>query len=286
MIDKPVPEEARKEFERMQNPEIVATDLEGNAPEVGATKIIMQRHEKYVRGDDEGQPLGSLTEESAEKAYQQSRRIVEQMLDSIEDDLDEIDFLVVGSSTQYKGKGQRSRETAQQALQALRDVLEERGVDGGQILNNRSKAKDVATITRMRVDRIFNEWPEYAAFLEDKYGNQTQKFWQAFEEDWHPYERRAFGAEGPDEMDERFASYIKTLAKFSGFHHSKHQDRRLVLWSVSHYDTVSPYIKRHITMTDPNQYVAVDYGAGINIDIDPDGNPTCDFRGKKYEVSL
>jgi hypothetical protein len=138
----------------------------------------------------------------------------------------------------------------------------------------------------MRADRIFHEWPEYASFLEDKYGVQTQEFWRAFEEDWHPEERKKFGAEGPDEMDERFSGYIRTLAKFSSFYHAKHKGRRLVLWTVSHYDTVSPYIKRHITRTDPHQYVAVDYGAGVTIDIDADEKPSCHFRGQSYSVNL
>lgn len=283
-----MPEHVRVEFEKMRNPEVSGADIDRSAPEVGGTKIIIQRHELYIRKADDVdvETLGSLTPESAERAYNQSREIIEEMLATIGDDVDDIDFLVVGSSTKYEGQGQRSVETAQQALQALRDVFEERGIDNSQLLNNRSRSKDVSPIAQMRVDRIFDEWPQYAEFLEKKYGIQTQKFWQAFEEDWHPEEREAFGAESPDEMDERFAGYVKKLESFSRFYHKKNPKRRLVIWSVSHYDTISPYIKRHISGTDPNQYVAIDYGAGVSIDIDSEGNPSCMFRGEKHSVDL
>ncbi len=280
-------EHARESREQIVDSKITAKDIDREIPEVDSTKIIIQRHERYIRTEEdvgEGEILGGLSKESTQKAYDQTKEIVEEMLSGI-DDPENVEFLVVGSNTTHRGGGQRSIETAEQVLKAIREVAEEKGLDADQIINNRSRSKEVAKIARTQAPR-FDSSPEYFDFLAEKYGAVTQKFWQAFEEDTHKEERLGFGAEGPDEMDERFSDYLHTLSLFSERYHGKNPKKRLIIWSASHYDTVSPYVKRHVTKTDPDQYLAVDYGAGVSIDVDKNNNATSNFRGKEYKVEL
>ncbi len=273
--------------EQLQYPEVTAADIRRDPPEVGGSKIILQRHERYQREERPGGALGSLTPESAKRAYNQTCQIVEEMLAPLsEDERKELFFLVVGSSTKFKNQGMRSMETAAEVLKALKDQLQERTLSTEQIINNRSVQKSVAPITKMQAPRFLDDSEAYLAFLREKYGDETQAFWKAFEEDTHNEERQSMEAEGPDEMDARFAAYVKTLANYAEHFHNDNPGKRLVVWAVSHYDTVSPYIKRHITKTDPHQYLPIDYGAGVSVEIDSKGNATTTFQGKEYSVDV
>lgn len=209
------------------------------------------------------------------------------MLESLGDeDRKNVSFLVVGSNTRFRGQGMRSMETAGKVLDAIKDDLLKFDLNSEQIINNRSASKGVAPITKMQAPRFLDDSPDYSAFLEEKYGDETQAYWKAFEEDTHKAEREQLGAEGPDDMDQRFIKYIGALSKYAESYHRDNPGKRLVIWAVSHYDTVSPYIKRHITKTDPHQYLAVDYGAGVSVEVDAEGKATSTFQGKTYDVNL
>ncbi|MCR4312185.1 MAG: hypothetical protein NUV56_02795 [Candidatus Uhrbacteria bacterium] len=281
----PTGEFTKKELlKTIEKPEVTAADIRTDAPEIDGTKFILQRHERYQLSGDH---VGSLTEASAQKAHDQSTRILKEMLEPLsEEERRNVAFLVVGSNTKHHGKGMRSMETAGKVLEATKNELTRLDLGADQIINNRSGSKGVAPIAKMQAPRLFDDSPTYTEFLIEKYGAVTQQFWKAFEEDTHKEERIAFGAEGPDEMDQRFSKYLSTLSKYAETFHRENPGKRLVIWAVSHYDTVSPYIKRHITKTDPHQYLAVDYGAGVSVDIGADGKATSVFQGEEYDVDL
>ncbi len=285
----PLPEQSSAEIKLIEDPEVTAADIFGDLPEVGGSKIILQRHERSTRklSGKEGERLGSLTPESSESVYIHARRILREMFASVkEEERRGVYFLVVGSDTKFRGQGMRSLETANQVLRALKDELDEERMDQDRVLNNFSKTKHASPISRAREPQFLDDSPTFVAFLKQKYGEMTPEFWQAFEEDTHKGERQKFKAEGPDEMDKRFVGYVRALSKYAVYFHKNHPGARLVIWCVSHYDTVSPFLKRHITKTDPLQPVPIDYGAGISIEIDPQGAVSSRFRGKEYCVDF
>lgn len=289
MIDGYTPPESRMEFpKQIEKPKVDSVDINRTPPDVDGTKIILQRHERYQREVVEGGvALGSLTTESMQKAYKQTREILAEMLDSVPvEERSNVSFLVVGSSTKFRDQGMRSIETAQQVLRGLKDELEDEQLGQNQIENNHSVLQDVATIDAIQAPRFLDDSKDYFSFLKEKYGDETQAFWKAFEEDAHKKERIQFGAEGPDEIDERFTHYLEKLTRYARHFHKKNSEKRLVIWVVSHYDTVSPFIKRHVTKTDPHQFIDVDYGAGISVEIDSAEKVLSFFHGKKYDVDL
>jgi hypothetical protein len=77
---------------------------------------------------------------------------------------------------------------------------------------------------------------------------------------------------------------LDVLARYSRFYHKKHPDRRLVIWAVTHYDTISPYVKREILEADKEAMLRVDYGAGISINLDKDGTGKVKIGETEYEV--
>lgn len=272
---------------------ITTSDISREMPGVGETEIIMQRHEKYIR-DLEHERSGSLESEEAKKAYNQSVEILKSKFDSIpEEERKNVDILVIASNTEYgKAKGKRSFETASEVVKGIQEVLEKYGLDKNQLLNSNSKTGEgdekIVPVENENIQepRMFKDSPEFVEYLKGIYGDQTQDFWKAFEEDEEKAVRKELGAEGPEHMKKRYNDFVKFLKEFSEHYHEENKGRRLIIWTVSHYDTISPFIKNEVTKTDPNEYLPVDYGSGISLNIDSEGEVTSNIRGVKYDINI
>ena len=67
--------------------------------------------------------------------------------------------------------------------------------------------------------------------------------------------------------------------------HKANPGKRLVIWATSHYDTISPLVKE-ATDTDFSEYLGVDYGGGVVIEVPPTGETALDIRGQKVALPL
>ena len=257
-------------------------DIREALPPVGGTDIVLQRHGEYVR-DVEDTLVGSLTPEAQERVAVLVRKKIETMLDSDGED-GNVAFLVTGSPTRYHEGGQRSLETAEIVRSIISSALTEHGLDSGSLLNNRSAKKSVATIKKVEEPRFLDERDPYFQFLLEKHGGKMgQDFWTDFEADTYRDERIAFGSEGPDEIDARFVTYVNALKRFAESFHKDNPNSRLVIWNVSHYDTISPFIKRHVDHSDKDRDLPVEHGGGITLEL-RSGQMTTEVGGNHYEV--
>lgn len=275
-------------FESSFPRKIETKDIQSVPPEVGGTSIILQRHGKYERSL-ESPKVGSLTEEGEELVYTSGKDFFAKLLESIpESERRDVDFLVLASDTQYEGGGRRSMETAEQIMKALKEELRDLDLDENQILNISAniagEGKPRAT-EKLREPQMFNNSPEFVNFLKEKYGDLTLDFWIAFEEDTEKETREKMGAEGPDEITDRIQRMVEILSRYSSFYHKKHPNKRLVIWAASHYDTISPYVKREVFGTGKGTPLGVDYGAGISIHLDRQGKGKVRIADKDYEMS-
>lgn len=285
-----------KEFEAGVSPypleKITRSDISREMPGIGETEIIMQRHEKYIR-DPEHERSGSLEQEDAKKAFEQTVEILKSKLEKLsEEERKNVDILVIASNTEYgKAKGMRSFETATEVINGVLKVFEEYGLDGNQLLNSRTGISEKegypvpSKNKTIQEPRFISQSPEFLEYLKSKYGDQTQNFWQAFEEDWEKDEREKMKAEGPKDILERYSKFIEILKNFSEHYHKRHFGRRLIIWPVSHYDTISPYIKNKIEKADPNRHLPVEYGSGVSLIISRGGKITSEIQGRKYEIN-
>jgi hypothetical protein len=270
---------------------ITRQDISKNMPGVGETGIIMQRHEKYIR-DTEHERSGSLETEDAQKALDQTVEILGDMLAPLsEEDRRNVTILVIASNTNYgKAKGMRSFETATEVANGVQTILGKYGLDEKQLLNSGTavsqKNEGVLPSKNKGIQepRMFEESPEFVAYLREKYEGQTQKFWQAFEEDWEKETRERMGAEGPPELLQRYSKFIEILNNFSAHYHKKNPGKRLLIWTVSHYDTISPYAKNKVFESDPNEHLPVNYGAGFTVRINKEGEMMSDIGGQEYKI--
>ncbi len=268
-------------------PKIEKETIDNSVPELGGTKIVLQRHAKYDRsvGSDS---VGSLTREGAEDTYQQSIAAFEEMLSGLSDEeKTSLAFLVLASDTQYAGGGRRSVETAEMVIKGLKDTFAKYGLAEQQLLNvsgNFSNNDKPRLTPDLGEPKMFENSPEFVSFLKEKYGDLTIDFWRAFEEDKEKETREKLGAEGPDEIVERIKLVINVLSRYSRLYHKNNPNHRLIIWAVTHYDTISPFVKRELYGVEKDFKLEVDNGAGISINIDPEGNSAVPIGESTYKI--
>lgn len=268
-------------------------DLLVEAPQSNGTVLIIQRHEDYIR--DRSDPRkGSLTDESTQRGKLQAAKIFKDIVEQIpEGERGSVDIMVVGSPTQYLDGGRRSMETATQVLAGIQQVITEYSLSPSQILNNKARLKlEGKPIQSKSIvePKIFTDNPDFVEFLkQEQYGAGAinQAFFKAYEDDQGEVReaRLKMGAEGPEDMANRLANYLYALKLYSEKYHQENPNKRLVIWTVSHYDTISPFVKSRIG-GGKEGYLGVDYGAGIAINLKPDGTSNTNIGGKYYDVPL
>jgi hypothetical protein len=257
--------------------EMTSSTIERIPPMPGGTLIIMQRHGNYDR------ETGHLTEEGKADSLERSRKIIEDIITQIPDEeRSKVKLLVVASPT-IKNEGQRSVETAQTVIESAHAVFQEFNIPQENIL-----AETPRLVEDIEEPRIFKDDTGFHQFLVDKYGQGTKEFWQAYEEEKHKEEREKMGAEGPIEMSDRFAHFNNVLGRYARQFHEKHKDQpvRLIIWNVSHYDTITTYFKNHVSGIPQEEYVPVGYDGGMSLLIDSHNEASVTLKGVNYPVKL
>lgn len=272
-------------------------------PEVPAdfkTLLLIQRHGKYDSGrpadmkaitPEEEQTLGRLTQEGIDAAKARADARLEAVLS---DAPEKADFLVINSPTFWldqENLGQRARETAEVIAGELQRFIDEGKISKEQVLNNLTRDdetpafKDGASRQEERLgEALMFQVPAFANFLRKEYGGQGPKFWSAFNKDTHKELREELGAEGPAEIAERMREFTSVLARFGSMYHKQHEGRKLVIWVVTHGDTLEPY--ENLVLGAPHEDIHVGYNDGIGIAIDGEGEAVSEVGGKSYAVDF
>jgi hypothetical protein len=293
---------------------IEVRDFEPKAIGPDETLIVLQRHPKYFRRTDgEDQVPGALVDPVGSR--EADAKFFEEFLAQIPpNERDKVDVLFLGSDTQYHGQGRRSFETAQVAQEAVASVLEAHGMSPDNIYSHilnysgddaaagqpaqhlvdpadrsgfNPKAGAPEPMAHLSEPNVFNDSPEFIEWLKQQTdGEIGLQFFIAYEEDQFKERRQAMGAEGPDEIADRTAYAIHLMADFAKQYHADHTDRRLLIWAGTHYDTISPLVKRDVLGAPKEQPLGVDYGAGITIKVDRQGRGSTSVSKKDYVMPL
>jgi hypothetical protein len=295
----------------IQIPKIEKSDIV--APEIpeGGTAIVLQRHERYQRARD-AENAGSIFPEDAELTRANDEAFFDTVLSEEGDS--ETMFLFISSDTQYAGKGRRSLETAQVAQDAAVAVMERKGIDPKTRIINfnpdfRTNGHDetgqaIRPEKKLREPKMFDETPDFVKELGKKFNppnvqaeidaqrTDVQLSPQAFA----AYEaddpevvkmREQHGAEGVYDILDRTKKSIRVLERYAQAFHASNPGKRLVIWGASHYDTISPLVK-DATDTEFDEFVPVDYGAGVVINVPPkgEGETTLEAQGQRIALDL
>lgn len=270
--------------------------------EPGGTAIVLQRHERYQR-DRNALDSGSIFEEDAETAKERSLEFFREVLS--QDSAEAPTYIMfVSSDTQYNGMGRRSLETGQVAQEACAEALTEAGLEPAQRIINLNPAfktrksramardggdHDIRPFRKLREPDIFDA-PGYVDFLRDKYGKEdgpgtgiSKAAWAAHEADTEKEAREEFGAEGVHEITGRTRRSLEVFQEYARRFHKTNPEARLIIWATTHYDTISPLIKDS-TGIPLTEYLPVDYGGGIVVNLPPDQEATVNID--KHVVNL
>lgn len=278
---------------------IEKSDIKAPSIETGSSAVVFQRHEKYNR-DRDAENAGSLIPEHAEAARQRNESFFRDLL-SQDTDGSETMLLFVSSDTQYAGNGYRSMETAQIAQDAAISVMQEMGIDPAERILNLNPdfttnsfdatGQHIRPDKKIREPQIFDH-PEYVDHLRSKYGKEdgpgsgiSPAAWGAHEMDAEKETREAIGAEGVYEMLDRTKKSLSIMERYAKVFHANNPNKKLVIWAASHYDTISPLVKE-ATATSFEEYVPVDYGAGVVIELNKDSEPILNAQNQKVTLNL
>lgn len=265
---------------------ICIEDLRPVVPQQGETVMVLQRNAKDDRTDTSGD-YGSLVPEAAQQAREHACRFFRDIFEGLsEEERATIDVMVLASDAALitpSGKNshhKRGVETAEVVMEGLKAAMKEFSLPEEQILNQGRTVE----VSELRDLRMLEETPKFVQFLVEKYGT-GRGFWVAYETDAEKETRIRMGAEGPEEIAERVSYALSVREQIAREYHKAHPGRRLIMWAVSHYDAISPFVKRNIAGMDMSAYLGVDHGAGISLHIDAQGKGTCEIQGNKIEFS-
>ncbi len=274
-------------IEKIEKSDIVAPHLEA-----GGSAVVFQRHEHYER-DPDADNAGSLTPDVIADAKKRDKDFFSEVL-SGDTDSEETMVLFISSDTQYAGNGYRSMETAQIAQDAAIEVMIERGIDPSERIINLNPdfatrnfeptGQNIRPDKKIREPQIFDSM-EYVNYLQDKYGGLNPAAWGAHEMDAEQEMREKFGAEGVYDMLDRTKQSLAIMERYARIFHANNPGKKLLIWAASHYDTISPLVK-DATDTGFENYIPVDYGAGVVIELGKDTEPVLNAQNQKITLDL
>lgn len=284
---------------------ITESDLRVILPNIGETVFVLQRNAKDER-NPESDNYGHLTPEAQEKTRNDAKVYFERILNILsKEEKGQLEILIVASGAEltapegpeYNSPHQRALETAAEIMEAARESLQKFNLSEKQIINSslpairgkraKSGVKDIAEFDEdLGPPKILTDSPEYLRFLIEKYGT-GKELWVAYEADKDKNERERFGAEGVEDIAERMRVFVKFLARYGKILNSRQEDKRLIIWAVGHYDSLSPFIKNNILRRSVTEYyLPIETGAGITLEFDKEGRAKTEIGNQKFDVIL
>lgn len=274
---------------------VTVEDLQPEKFRIGEVEIILQRNAKDNRDPNSPLEMGALVPEAAEKVHIRAQEFFDKTFAELGEEAKTVDILIVAADTKLdtpvvgiKSEHKRAVETANEVISAVKKSMEKFSLSPEQLLNKTEKPIELSS-GRLRDLRIFEDSPDFVQFLKDKYGPE-KGFWVAFEVDKEKDKRLEMGAEGPEDIADRVDAYLKVVSRAMRSYVELHPGRRVIVWAVSHYDTVSPFVKKYVSGLDKtafhDEYLPIDQGAGVVMVVGEDGVARTKIQGKEINVSL
>ena len=244
------------------------------------TSIVFQRHANYDKQQ------GILLD--PDKTIEVATSYFTNMLSGLsEAEKNNTFVLFIASNTSTTNGLLRSFETTEITRKVAQVIFAENGIPETNIINinpqaNLNQATKKTSI--LAEPKMFTDNTGYLNYLTQKYGGINKDFWIAFESDIESEYRLAIGAEGPDEIVSRGLNYLEAIKRYATYFHNKKPNSRLIVWSGTHYDLISPFVKQVILGLDKEEEVKVKNNAGICIMIDAKGRLITNISGVTIDL--
>jgi len=289
---------------------ITEKDLRPEIPEAGKTIIVFQCNARDDREPDTPrEQIGALTQESIEKIPADAKKFFNEIFNGLDEtEREKVDVLVVASDAKLitpeqiedpNNKYQRAIETGKLVTEGLENSISEYSLSKNQLLNSsvkqEIKQKGPVGMSELKDLLMLNEedqprGPEFVEWLKEQSEKDGKNLWAAYEDDDYSEKREEMEVEGPIDISNRVKCAMEYLTEVSRMYHNSNPDKRLIIWAVSHYDCMIPYIKRHIAGMNEKEagpFVGISKGAGITIEVGGRGeNSTTQIGDRTHEFSL
>lgn len=254
------------------------------------TLVMLQRHQEHEKNSTSPEH-GNLTPRGHEATREESSERLTKIIESIpENERQKLFFLVLGSDSTYPGKNARAMETGTIFSEEIIKILEKYNIDKNNFLNyarayKNTKQSEPRPTANLRISPDIDKNSPFGRYLAELYP-ENPDFMQAFDRDKEKDVRLKMSAEGPEETADRFKKFLLVLQRYSGIFHKANPDSRLVIVNFTHYDTISPFIKKEL-LQEPigERYLPVDFGAGISVKIDASGKMKTTINQVDYELT-
>ncbi|MBS3112961.1 hypothetical protein J4418_02690 [Candidatus Woesearchaeota archaeon] len=266
---------------------------------VGETLIILERNTEDCR-EDSANEFGNLTAKGKATAAAIGVSFFNTMFMQLGDEKSTLDIRMVASSAilaTAEGVSlpdkRRAVDTAKYVIQGLKEAMNDNAVDHKQFLNNtffrRWKPIESAELKDLL---MFEQSPDFVKWMKGKYGykyggaNQSAgaKFWMNYELESEKKIAEQRGVEMQNQVADRIYKAVLTEARWAALYHEKKPDRRLIIWMVSHYDSIAPFFKKFVLDIEPSTaLVKMVHGSGITI-LSQKAKASCFFRGSMYDI--
>ena len=244
------------------------------------TQLIFQRHCNYDRTN------GNLIPESA--SYQ--KKVITSFIDVIKTnftlyDLQNTYFLFTSSNTTSSNNFKRCIETTNIAMNLIKQFLQENNISTNHIMNlneNSNYNGSIHESKQLAEPQMFTDSTGYLEFLKEKHNGINLDFWDDFEEDLSKTKREELDAEGPDQIVERAIHYVNILQRYANYFHMKKPNSRLIVFSGTHYDLISPLVKQRVLNWEKSDVVKVQYCGGISLLLNETNEIIANINGINY----
>lgn len=253
------------------------------APPDEGTHILLVRNASDSKNralPENSDDFGALDEGQAAQTAQETKETFDKILGLLSpEEKAKVDILVVASDASLhmpdgkKSPHKRGVETAQAMMQGIRDSLAGNNVSENQLLNTEASQGKPVEVTGLRDLRMLDESPAFVEYLKEKCKRADgtvdyQQFWSDYESDTYREKRIELGAEGPEEIAKRVDDFLSVLQMASYEYHKGKPGRKLIIVGVTHYDSLSPYLKKRLNFP-MDKYFRVEYGGGVALTIPP-----------------
>jgi hypothetical protein len=273
-----------EESKKQQITKILITDIQPLIANHGETIIIIQRNVKDNREAETG-VIGELTDEGKRIAENISHDFFNTVFQVLKEEKNTVDVRVVASSATLilpgglRADKKRAVDTADYMIAGLLKSMDSYQVSKSQLLTSRP-----IELSELHDLFITDRFPGFISFLIDKSKGNMKDFWIRYEGDQHENVTRKAGIEGQNQIADRIYDVVAAQVKFSLEYHKIHPGRRLYIWIVGHYDSLSPFLKKHVFNTDITIYLQMEQGGGVVIKCNNGGHMECIFRNHNWVI--
>lgn len=256
--------------------------------------IILQRH---------GGPIIPISDESveantagflSEDGMQGVKSHTELILEQLGSNSNDLDFLVCASPTALESRtgvkyGKRAIHTARVIQDTIRNSFTK--FTNWKLLNDTFPNADLSNIKLIEPNIHYivgsSDPRAYITALQEYFGDKRwERYHSSASEDENLEKiRKEIGAEGSPDIAERTIDFFKVLKRYALKHTIKNPDRPLIIWLVSHNDSLRSLLQWGLKAGIQAEGYSPDYNENLVLSLNYD-SITTNYKGTEYSVEI